>query len=181
MIRRFLFIAFIALPLALMQSLLIGQDSAAGSEDAVTRPNKQEITDLMLQVRRMSDQEQNSRLARILKEQAASKTPRSDFMFCTGLAYLGNCKAQTCVANAYENGRGIVEDLNQAYAWYGIALERSITDETDAKRAEADRDRVKEKLISNYPHPTEDDLDDLVNSQKTRIAQYQEQIKKAPK
>ena len=111
MIRCLLFLAFIALPLTPTQSSLIGQESAAGSEGVVTRPNKQEITDLMLQERRMSDQEQNSKVALILQDPTAGKTPRSDFMFCTGLAYLGNYKAQICVGNAYENGRGIIEDL----------------------------------------------------------------------
>ena len=161
--------------------LTFAQFAIAGSEDIKTIPNKQEITDMMLQASRISGPEQNSKVTQILKEQANSKTPRSDFMFCTGLAYLGNCKAQICVGYAYENGLGIVDDLSLAYAWYGLALESRITDEADAKRAEADRDRVKERLLSAYPHPTEDDLADLVNSQKTRIAQYQEQFKKAPK
>jgi len=172
MIRRFF---FTALFITLTQSVM------AGSEDIKTIPNKQEITDMMLQTSRISGPEQNSKVTQILKEQANSKTPRSDFMFCTGLAYLGNYKAQICVGYAYENGLGIVDDLSLAYAWYGLALESRITDEADAKRAEADRDRVKERLLSAYPHPTEDDLADLVNSQKTRIAQYQEQFKKAPK
>jgi hypothetical protein len=169
MIKRFFFTALL---IALSQTLM------AQSEDVKARPNKQEITDLMVQIRRMPSQQQNEKLARILKDPANSKTPRSDFAFCTGLAYLGNYKAQMCVGNAYENGRGIVEDLSEAYAWYAIASESQITDESEAKRVEAERERVKEKLVSAYPHPTEDDLADMVNSQKTRIAQYLDQIKK---
>jgi hypothetical protein len=102
-------------------------------------------------------------------------------MFCTSLAYLGNYKGQMCVGNAYENGRGIVDDMSEAYTWYELAVGSNIKDETDAKRAETDRDRVKERLVSAYPHPTEDELNDLVNAQKTRIAQYQEETKKARK
>ena len=151
----------------------------AETEDVKTRPNKQDITDLMLQAGKMSVQEQNAKIEQILKDQAGSKTPRADFMFCTGLGFLGNYKAQMCVARAYENGLGIVEDLSEAYTWYEVALSNSIADDADAKKVEADRDRVKERLISAYPHPTEDELIDSINAQKTRIAQYQEQQKKA--
>jgi hypothetical protein len=170
MIKR---LFFTALLIAFSQSIM------AQSEDVKARPNRQEITDLMTQISRMPSRQQNEKLAQILKNPAGSKTPRSDFAFCTGLAYLGNYKAQMCVGNAYENGRGIVEDLSEAYAWYAIASESRIADEVDAKKAEAERERVKERLVSAYPHPTEDDLADMMNSQKTRIAQYQDQIKKA--
>lgn len=172
MIKR---LFFTALLIAFSQSIM------AQSEDVKARPNRQEITDLMTQISRMPSRQQNEKLAQILKNPAGSKTPRSDFAFCTGLAYLGNYKAQMCVGNAYENGRGIVEDLSEAYAWYAIASESRIADEVDAKKAEAERERVKERLVSAYPHPTEDDLADMMNSQKTRIAQYQDQIKKAKK
>jgi hypothetical protein len=165
MIKRFFFIALL---------ITLSQSMIAQSEDAKARLNKQEITDLMVQAGRMSGQQQNDKLAQILKDQAGSKTPRSDFSFCTGLAYLGNSKAQMCVGYAVEHGIGIVEDLSEAYAWYAIAAESQTSGE-----AEADRERVKERLVSAYPHPTEDDLADFVNSQKTRIAQYQDQIKKA--
>ena len=168
MIRRFFFAALL---LTLSQTLI------AQSEDVKTRPNKQEINDLMLQVSRMSGQEQNSRVVQILKNQAGSKTPRSDFMFCTGLAYLGNYRAQMCVGNAFEGGFGIVEDLSEAYTWYALALDSRIADDADAKTVEATTERLKDRLVSAYPHPTEDDLADMVNSLKTRIAQYQEQIK----
>ncbi|MBN1569664.1 MAG: hypothetical protein JXA73_17605 [Acidobacteria bacterium] len=172
MIRGFFLVALL---------LTLSPAVIAQSEDISTIPNKQEITDKMLEVSRLSAQEQDSRVSRILKEQAHSKTPRSDFMFCTGLAYLGNYKGQICLGCASENGLGIVDDLSQAYTWYELALTNNIADEADAKRAEADRDRVKLRLLSAYPHPTEDDLADMVNAQKTRIEQYQEQMKNAPK
>jgi hypothetical protein len=153
----------------------------SGAEDVKTRPNKEEIAGMMLQTNRLSAAEQNSKVSLILKDQAKSQTPRSDFMFCTSLAYLGNYKGQMCLGNAYENGLGIVEDMSEAYTWYELAAGSNIKDETDAQKAEADRDRVKERLVSAYPHPTEDDLSDLVSAQKTRIAQYQEETKKARK
>jgi len=170
--RRFILIALL---------LILSPNAMAGSEDAKTRPNKEELSALTLEASRLSAQEQNSRLAQILKDQAGSQTPRSDFMFCTGLAYLGNYRAQRCVGYAYENGIGIVEDLTEAYTWYEIALSSGISDEADAKKAEEDRDRTRDRLVSAYPHPTEDELNDLVNAQKSRIAHYQEQLKQAPK
>ncbi len=170
MLRRLFLIALL---------ITLSQSAFAGSEDAKTRPNKEEISALTLEASRMPAEDQGSRLARILKDQAGSQTPRSDFMFCTGLAYLGNYKAQMCVGNAFENGLGVVEDLTEAYTWHEIALSNSIANEADAKKAEENRDRTRDRLVSAYPHPTEDELNDLVSAQKTRIAQYQEQIKKA--
>lgn len=172
MIRRLVLVALF---------LTLSHVVIAGSEDVKTIPDREEIANMMLQASRMSAQEQDNRVTQILKNQADSKTPRSDFMFCTGLAYLGNYKAQLCTGYAYENGIGIVDDLPSAYTWYEMALANRIADDADAKRAEADRDRAKERLLSAYPHPTEDDLADMVNAQKTRIAQYQEQLKNAPK
>ena len=64
-----------------------------------------------------------------------------------------------------------VEVLTQHLGWKEI----------DAKKAEEDRDRTRDRLVSAYPHPTEDELNDLVNAQKSRIAHYQEQLKQAPK
>jgi hypothetical protein len=165
----------------LLLLLSLSQMAMSGAEDVKTRPNKEEIAGLMLQTNRLSAAEQNSKVSLILKDQAKSQTPRSDFMFCTSLAYLGNYKGQMCLGNAYENGLGIVEDMSEAYTWYELAAGSNIKDETDAQKAEADRDRVKERLVSAYPHPTEDDLNDLVSAQKTRIAQYQEETKKARK
>lgn len=159
--------------------VIFSQLAMAGSEDVKTRPNKDEIADLVLKASRMSVLEQNSRMDQILSNQAGSRSPRSDFLLCTGLAYLGNYKAQMCVGTAYEKGLGVVEDLSEAYTWYELSLGNNITDEADAGKAETDRDRAKERLVSAYPHPTEDELSDMVNAQKSRIAQYQEEIKKS--
>jgi hypothetical protein len=176
MLKRLLITAIIALPLIVAAS---AQEPAP--EDARTRPNKQEILDLMIKSGRMPAKQQNARMDAIWQNASTSKTPRSDFLFCTGFAYLGNPKAQQCVGSAYENGRGIVEDLSEAYTWYAVALENKIADKAVAEKSEADKERVKERLLSAYPHPTEDDLDDLVRAQKTRIAQYQEDAKKVKK
>jgi hypothetical protein len=181
MLRRFLLTAFIALPVFFAQSALSAQAPAAGSEDAKTRPNKQEITDLMAQINRLPGPQQNSKIDQILTDQAGSKTPRSDFMFCTGLAYLGNAKAQACAAKAYESGLGVVEDLSEAYTWYALAHETRIANESEAQKVEEARDRVKQRLVSIYPAPTDEDLEAQVNAQKTKIAQYQSEIKKTKK
>jgi hypothetical protein len=146
-------------------------------EETKTRPDKQEITNQMIQIGRMSLQQRDSRVDQITGNQSVTKTPRSDFMFCVGLAYLGNYKAQTCVASAYENGRGVVEDLSEAYTWYFIAYEGQAQKPTEEK-AQALMESVKNRLVSAYPHPTEDDLDDMVKAQKARIAQYQAEAKK---
>ena len=180
MFRRLLLATTIALPLILAIAAA-AQESSNASEDAKTRLNKQEVFDLMVKAGRMSAQQQSSKLDSIWKDLSTSKTPRSDFLFCAGLAYLGNYKAQRCVASAYENGIGIVDDLSEAYAWYGVALENHISDKAAQELLETDTDRVKQRLLANYPHPTEDDLDDLVRAQKSRIAQYAEETKKARK
>ena len=180
MLRRLLLAITIALPLIIALAAA-AQESSNASEYAKTRLNKQEVIDLMVKAGTMPAQQQSSKLDSIWKDLPASKTPRSDFLFCAGLAYSGNYKAQRCVASAYENGIGIVDDLSEAYAWYGVALENRISDKAAKELLEADADRVKQKLLANYPHPTEDDLDDLVRAQKSRMAQYAEEARKATK
>ena len=167
------------LSLAAIVSLLLFQtySAAAQSEDAKTRPDKQEIIDQMVKIGRLSLQQRDSRIDQILSDQSSTKTPRSDFMFCLGLAYLGNYKAQTCAGSAYENGRGIVEDFTEACVWYSIALENQIKKPTE-ERAQALVNRVRNLLFSVYPAPTDEDLDDLVKAQKARLAQYQVEAKK---
>jgi hypothetical protein len=177
MFKRFFLAALIILPLSIAQPR--AQETA--SEDAKTRPNRQEILDLMNKAGRTPVQQQSSRIDSIWKDLSASKTPRSDFMYCLGLAYLGNYKAQRCAGSAYEKSIGIVEDLSEAYAWYAVALENQIADKAAEETITADRDRVKEKLLAAYPHPTEDDLDDLARTQKSRVTQYQQDAKKGKK
>ena len=176
MLRRLLLAALVALPF----SLLLAR-AAGPSEDEKTRLSKQEVIDLMIQVGRMPRAQQESKMDLVSKDQSGSKTPRSDFLFCTGLGYLGNYRAQACVGNAFEKGLGIVEDLTEAYGWYGLALESHIADKEAEQRIQDSQMRVLQKLRSSYPSPSDDDLDDLVREQKSRVAQYQEEIKKAKK
>ena len=170
MLKKLFLAALIALSFAIAQT--IAQDSA--SEDAKTRPNKQEIVNLMVKV----TPQQISKIDAILADPSGSKTPRSDFLLCTGLAYLGYQNAQLCLGSAYENGRGIVEDPSEAYVWYAIAAE---SHSKAGKQAEAERDRLKTKLQSVYPSPSDDELDDQVRTQKLRIQQYREEASKARK
>jgi len=153
----------------------------ASDEGAISRPDKQEIINLMLQTGRMPPPEKNQKLDTLWKNAAASNTPRSDFLFCLALAYLGDYRAQRSTGSAYENARGIVEDLSEAYTWYSIALENQISDPSAAKMIEEDRERVKTKLTIGYPSPTDDELDEMVKAQKARIAQYREEANKAKK
>ncbi len=178
MLKKLLLLLTVAL-LPIFLKAPLAQERA--SENEQTRPNKQEIIDLMIQVGRMPAQQQNTKIDSLWQASSASKTPRSDFLFCMGLAYLGNYKAQRCVAGAYENGRGIVEDQSEAYTWYAVALENKIPDKAAAGMVEADKERVKTRLLTAYPHPTEDDLDDMVQAQQTRIAQYRDEMKKSKK
>jgi TPR repeat protein len=179
MLKRLLFTAMIVLPLTPAMGRAAQQESAIASQDAKTRLNEQEIIDLMVKINRMPRTQQDGRMDSIWKDQSGSKTPRSDFLFCMGLAHLGNRKAQVCVANAFEKGRGVVEDLMDAYTWYALALEDPILSKAMEQQAQEDIDRVKTKLLSSYPAPTDDDLEDLVKAQKNRIARYQEEAKKA--
>jgi TPR repeat protein len=156
-------------------------EKTTASEDEKTRLDKQEITALIGKIGGMPRAQQNSEVDRISSNASGSKTPRSDFTFCMGLAFLGNYKAQACVGNAFEHGLGIVEDPTDAYVWYTIALENRIDDEAAQKRLQADKERVSLRFRLNYPSPTDDELDDLVNAQKKQIGQYRDEATKANK
>jgi TPR repeat protein len=151
------------------------------SEEPKTRPNKQEILELMTSAGRLPVAQQDARMDAIRQNAPAGKSARTDFLFCMGLAYLDNPKAQQCVGRAYENGRGIVEDLSDAYGWYAVALENKRADTALRETIEADKERVKDKLLSAYPHPTEDELEDLARAQISRIAQYRDDLKRTNK
>jgi hypothetical protein len=127
--------------------------------------------------RRQPEKQQNDKLDVILKSASDPdrKTPRSDFLFCAGLAYLGNGKAQQCLGRAYENGQGVVEDLMEAYTWFAIAVGNH------ASGSDADLERVKTRLLSTYPAPTDEEFEDQVSDLKSRISQYQAAAKKGKK
>ena len=67
-----------------------------------------------------------------------------------------------------KTGLGVVEDLSEAYTWYALACETRIADAAEAQKAEETRDQLKLRLLSAYPHPTEEELEDQVNAQKTQ-------------
>jgi TPR repeat protein len=178
MLRQMFLTALFAAFFSLLPARAAGQIPAPSSEDVKTRLDKQEIIDLMARIGRMSRPQQDRKMDLILKDQSVSKTPRSDFMFCTGLAYLGDSRAQECVGRAFEKGIGTVEDMLEAYTWFALALENRGIDKAAKQRVQADKERVLTRLRSAYPSPTDDDLEDMVRAQESRIAQYQEEAKR---
>jgi len=146
------------------------------SEDEKSLLNKSEIIDLMTQVGRMLIQQRNEKIDRLWANDDDGKTPRSDFLYCSGLAYLDHFKAQACLGRAFENGHGIVQDYSDAFVWYTIALDHSIEDNAVRDKIQEARDRVKMTLISVYPAPSDYELEDAVKKQKEKIKQYQEEI-----
>ena len=176
--NRILYLAILAtLIIGLMPLEGIGQDLAAASENEKTRLDKDEIMELMIQVERLSVLERDSRMDRIWKDPSGSRTPRSDFLFCAGLAYLGNYKAQAHLGSAFENGRGIVVDSSESYVWYSIALDNAADDDEAKKNIQERRERVKMGLISVYPAPSDHELEGYVEAQKNRITEYLAEIK----
>jgi TPR repeat protein len=146
----------------------------AASEKDVYRPDKNEIIALMNQASKMPAAQQNERADAALKgiSTSGSKTPRSDFLLCMGLAHLGNAKAQRCVGFAYEKGIGVVDDMMEAYAWFELANGNG--------NAESKSDAARALLILNsaYPAPSEEELELMVTTQKRKNAEYQKEVKK---
>jgi hypothetical protein len=181
MLGKLFLAALVTMSFPFMSARAAGQAPSAASEDAKTRLNKKEIIDLMLKIGRMPRAQQDSRIAQITKSPSDSKTPRSDFEFCMGLAYLGNYKAQACAANAFEQGLGTVQDLSDAYIWYVVALENPITDAATQKRLQEEKERITLKLRSNYPAPSDEELEELVSTEKNRLTDYRNEANKAKK
>lgn len=172
--NRFLFLVVTAaLFISLMPMAAVGQDFGVESEGEKTRPNRDEIAKLMIQVALLPVAEQNSKMDRIWKDPSGSQTPRSDFLFCTGLAHLGNFKAQACLGNAFENGIGVVNDSYEAYIWYALALDNVIGGEELKQKVQESKDRVKRSLMAVYPAPSDQELEEVVAGQKDRIAELQ--------
>lgn len=169
----------LVLSIAWMPWKAVGQDLKAASENEKTRLEKEEITKLMIQVGNLPVSEQESRMEQIWKDPSGSKTPRSDFLFCVGLAYLGNYKAQAYLGSAYDNGRGIVMDPYESYVWYSVALQNASGDTESKQHFRKDRDRIKQALVSVYPAPTDEELDELVEERLHQITKLQAEIGKA--
>jgi len=153
------------------------QDLSDAAESENARLYKESIIGLMVQVGRMSILEQNQKIDAIMAAQSESRTPRSDFLYCSGLAYLGDDRAQACLGHAFEHGRGIVGNLREAYVWYSIALENPTTEKEARQKIQADRDRVRKALESGSPAPTEEELENLVKAQKERMVRYLAEIR----
>lgn len=146
------------------------------SEDEKSLLNKSEILDLMLRLERMSIQQRNEKIDRLWANDDGGRTPRSDFLYCSGFAYLDHFKAQACLGRAFEKGQGIVQDYSDAYVWYTIALDHSIEDNAVRDKIQAAKSQVKMTLTSVYPAPSDFELDELVKKQKEKIVQYQKEI-----
>jgi hypothetical protein len=166
MVRKLLLTAIIALPFSLLSIIATAQTSTPESAGDGAKMTKDDIIILMVQVGRVPVVQQDRKMETIWENMDGSQTPRSDFLFCTGFAYLGNYKAQACLGHAYEKGRGADRDFADAYVWYSIALENPIKDPADKLRIQADRDRMRKVLLSGTPARTEKELNDLIKTQK---------------
>jgi TPR repeat protein len=169
-------LAATVLILSLSLATLSAQETAISQQD-ISRPDRQESIDWMNKTAQIPEKQQNENLDVILRSTSApdSKTPRSDFLFCVGLAYWGNGKAQQCLGRAYEKGRGIVEDPMEAYTWFALAAANN------TPGGDVDLERVKNRLISTYPAPTDEEFENQVSDLKSRISQYQAAAKKSRK
>ena len=146
----------------------------SAAETDIFRPDKDDIFSWMNQASNIPAAQQNERADAALKgiSASSSKTPRSDFQLCLGLAYLGNAIAQRCVGYAYEKGVGIVDDPLEAHVWFELALDGGNVE------SKADVTRVLLLLNSAYPAPTEEELELMAAEQKGKIAAYQKEIKR---
>ena len=167
--RLFFAVTFI---LSILVSAVAAQIPAA-SETEIYRPDKNDIIAWMNQASKIPAAQQNEKADAALKgiSASSSKTPRSDFQLCVGLAYLGNAKAQRCVGYAYEKGFGVVDDMMEAYVWFALAHGGG-----DAE-SESDVTRLVLVLNSAYPAPSEEELETVAAEQKEKIAAYQKEIK----
>jgi TPR repeat protein len=174
MLKRYCSVAVLIFSLFLIA--LPAQETAISQQDN-TRPDKQDILSSINKAVQLPAMQQNDNLDVILKNASDpdSKTPRSDFLFCVGLAYLGNGKAQQCMGRAYEKGRGVVEDLMEAYTWFALSVDNHTTG------SDAELERVKTRLLSTYPAPTDEEFENQVSDLKSRISQYQAAAKKGKK
>ncbi len=162
--------------LATIPAAAVIPDLTPDSETEKTRLTRDEITILMIAVERIPVLDQEKRMDQIWADKSGGSTPRSDFLFATAYAYLGNCRAQAYLGYAYENGRGIVVDLEEAYVWYSIALEGPIENEAEAQQTRPARERIKIQLQSNYPGPSDEELEKMVKDQEERISRYLAEI-----
>ncbi len=173
MIRPLCLTITIVIFIALAPLTSVGQqDLGAVSENERTRLDKDEIVKLMALIGSLPVPDREAKMDRIWENPSGSQTPRSDFLFCTGLAYLGNYKAQAYLGSAFEKGRGVVEDSFESYVWYSIALGNFAGDEESKEEIQKSTSRIKLALVSVYPAPSDQELEELVEAQKHRIKEY---------
>ena len=172
MFKQLLLTATITLSITLALNAATGQEIKPASESEQTLLNKSETIALMNQVKSMSSQQQKEKINQVWVTDTNSKTPRSDFLYCSAFAYLNDYKAQACLARAFENGRGIGSNLTDAYVWYTIALEHSINDAALKSDIESGQARVKTMLLSVYPAPSDFELEEAVKKQKEKVEEY---------
>ncbi len=71
------------------------------------------------------------------------------------LAHAGNAQAQYLLGGLYADGKGVAQDNNQAYMWYGIAAKQGSTEAAAKKNEIARKLQAAEiqqgnRLIQNY-------------------------------
>jgi ribosomal protein S18 len=162
----------ISLPLVLVLAIAAGQTVRQGMADEATKLSKDEILMLMIQVGRIPVVQQDRKMDMIWTHLNRSDTPKSDYLFCSGFAYLGNYKAQACLGNAFENGRGTAKDLLDAYVWYSIAFDNPIDDPEIRQQIRSSRERIKKALLTGVSAKTEKELEDQVKLQKATKMLY---------
>jgi hypothetical protein len=177
--KLFGILSLIALSFTLIPATLSGQNIEAVSEDIKTRLDGDEIKKLMVQVRLLPVAEQDRKMDLIWNDKSGGATPRSDFLFCAGSAYLENYRAQACLGRAFELGRGIVVDPYESYVWYSMALSHTIDDREMKQKIQDARDRIKQQLITVYPAPSDHELSELVGARKQLIQKYGEEVGQA--
>jgi hypothetical protein len=177
MIRKMLLTIPVILPIVLIPMAAMGQGLKPASETEHSLLGKLEIIDLMKQAGRMPDQQQKEKINQLGADDAGGKTPRTDFLYCSAFAYMDQYKAQACLGRAFENGRGIVQDLTEAYVWYTVSLAHPIEDNAAKEKIQAAQEHVKQLLFSVYPAPDDYELEELVAQQKEKIIEYQEETR----
>jgi hypothetical protein len=167
MFKKLLLMIALILPIT-----VFGQEIKPASESEHTLLNKSETIALIKQVAPMPVAKQKEKVAQLWAADADSKTPRSDFLYCTAFAYLNYPQAQACLARAFENGHGIVSNLTDAYVWYTVALENPAISSDLKDKVEAEQTRIKMTLFSVYPTPTDFELEEAVKKQQELIKEY---------
>ena len=167
--------------LAITTILLLAQISVLAqinpaSEEEKSLLHESEIIDLMARLEQMSPQQQKEKIDELWADDSGDKTPRSDFLYCSGFAYLDNYKAQACLGRAFENGHGIVQDNMDAYIWYTIALDHPIDDKAFKEKVQASQTHIKQVLVSVYPAPSDYELEEAVKKQREKIEQYRAEL-----